>query len=414
MRLQLTSGENSIMLTKDQIKYFHRKGKITPKLIDTSDKELVSMAEDMIQIFKLRQGCTSQSLVSDLEDLEYVDHSLFTSFKKLLEDRCSYDDSAALSEIRQNWLSISEKCRQESDLKITSFESLVEKEAGVPINELRSQLYADLPEFKTINKFKDIDGIGLLHRYNLALLQGLVLHSSEISISLASDQLSQYRGLLRLLRFNRLLGKIGKSESVKKGYTLTISGPLSLFQSSQAYGLRLANFIPWIMHFPEWSICSELMIKKKKGVLSIDHTSGIKTHYKEPSGYIPPEFASLLDFFQGNSKESGWKALPGNEVLDLGKQNWSFPDFTFVGPDRQKVHCELFHKWHKGEVSRRLTGRKGHLNQILLIGLCSSFKKDNEISNLVDESLSKNGKIFWFRDFPAPRVLLTQLQGVSD
>ena len=79
---------------------------------------------------------------------------------------------------------------------------------GSKAENLSQKLYADLPPFQQVLKFRKITGEGLLHRYNCAQVQGLLLRSESITVKLPDSSAASMRQLLKYLRFNKLLAKI--------------------------------------------------------------------------------------------------------------------------------------------------------------------------------------------------------------
>ena len=57
---------------------------------------------------------------------------------------------------------------------------------------------------------------------------------------------ARFRQLFRAVKFHRLICTI--HETPGNRYTLTLDGPLSLFSSTQKYGLQLALFLPALLH----------------------------------------------------------------------------------------------------------------------------------------------------------------------
>ena len=72
------------MLTKDLLKFKKQKGKITPSFIDTNDKDLLELANDLIKVFETSVSLSFTEINEKLEDLKphASDHHL--AFEKLL------------------------------------------------------------------------------------------------------------------------------------------------------------------------------------------------------------------------------------------------------------------------------------------------------------------------------------------
>ena len=99
----------------------------------------------------------------------------------------------------------------------------------------------------------------LLHRYNCAQVQGLLLRSESLMLTLPESGPAKLRQLLKYLRFNELLAKIVRdTKKNSKTLILKIDGPLSLFVQTQKYGLNLANFFAAVLLQPKWKIDAQM------------------------------------------------------------------------------------------------------------------------------------------------------------
>ena len=102
-----------------------------------------------------------------------------------------------------------------------------------------AKLYADLPSNQPVLTFNTLSAERLLHRYNAAQVQGLLLHCNSLTLKLSDSMTAELRQLFKYLRFNQLLSTIRKEEEL---YEITVDGPLNLFYKTKRYGMNLANF----------------------------------------------------------------------------------------------------------------------------------------------------------------------------
>ena len=70
--------------------------------------------------------------------------------------------------------------------------------------------------------------------------------STAMEVRIWGETPARFRQLFRAVKFHRLICTI--HESAGQSYTLRLDGPLSLFSSTQKYGLQLALFLPALLH----------------------------------------------------------------------------------------------------------------------------------------------------------------------
>ena len=259
------------MLTKDLLCFRTKSGKILPKFIATTSPKFLEIAIELTDLFSRSVGedrgaleNRSKQLLDGLTSGVMVGRGL----EKLLIDRTEFD-----TESKKDVLELREKVFRNSSVLMRKYDNSgaydsdsSEKDSlnsyrkalagliGITSENLSDQLYSDLPPFQKVIKFRKITGEALLHRYNCAQVQGLLLRSEKIKLKLPESTTASLRQLLKYLRFNKLLAKISFDYKKRKLIEMEIDGPLSLFLQTQKYGLNLANFFPAVLHQPEWEL----------------------------------------------------------------------------------------------------------------------------------------------------------------
>lgn len=408
----LTNGENNTMLTKDLLRFRTRNGKVTPTLINPDQEDVVQLATNLCNRYENSIGFSTRELQAKVNREVDTNHKLFPAFRKLLDDRCTVaEDSGEVAQQRWQWILDAQKLRQSKQFEhFKEFQTVFEDRNSQKFDQLKNLIYSDLPDNRPIHRYKKIEDKLLPHRYNCAQIQGLIIHSKTITMTISKATISDKRRFFRLLKFHSLMGEIRNTEG-KGTLEVELSGPLAIFQNAQTYGLRIANFFPHLLNFSKWSLRADINIKKRDLVLDISDKTGIKSHYSLQQPYIPEEFQSFVESFNEKAIKTPtpWTASLGDGFVNIGRQSYCFPDITLENVDGQKVYIELFHRWHRGELANRL--KSLCLNPIsnLIIGICKSLKKEcesfDEIANLESHGI----KCFWFRDFPTPKAVLTQL-----
>lgn len=405
------------MLTKDLIKYTRRKGYIYPKLVDIEDEESLAFAKKLIALFESSNGKTRSEIVEELLNIKAsVKLDSAEGLKKLLFDRCAFRDysEAKISEQRWKILVLAEKMRESN--YFSSFEEFYEL-FFTSHDESRNllsnhDLYSDLPENHKLESFETCDPKWLLNRYNVAQIQGLIFYSKWMQVRVGSQTVEERRTLLQSLRFHRLL--VADLEIKENGaMEFKLDGPLALFGSARMYGSRLVNFFPRLLHSNDWSFESVVEFKAKESCLKLASSARIESYYNQLNRYVPEEFKYFLIAFKKAEKE--WSIEVCREVLRLSGQNFCVPDFCFI-KGGQKVYLELFHKWHQGELKKRLN----HLKNIdkkqgkkLLIGMNQFLSNKVDIRSMLDGLGGIEAVGVKYRDFPHPKSVISLLNKIT-
>jgi len=65
-----------------------------------------------------------------------------------------------------------------------------------------------------------------------------------VTVNIFKETAPRYRHIFRALKFHRLICDV--QANGPDGYTFQLDGPLSLFSSTQRYGMQLSQFLPTI------------------------------------------------------------------------------------------------------------------------------------------------------------------------
>ena len=396
------------MLTKDLLKFRLNKGQIHPRFVDPTDKHLLELAETLISYYATSIGQLRIELEKNSTHL--TKHILLPALQKLLEERCIFDDEEDFTATRWDWLKKAQNTRQkECPSTVGDFQSLMTQSLGCEFAKIKNRLYGDLPENRRLLEVKTMTPTSLLHRYNCSQVQGLLLHAKSVRLKLSEASLLDKRNLFRMMKFYRLLVQV--TQQTEKDLCCEISGPLAIFDSAQSYGIKIANFFPYIIQCSKWQLTADIKIDKREGLLKLDHSAALVSHYELKTGYIPEEFSQFcLDFNDMDSAMlKGWQGDSGDKFIDLGHQSYCFPDFKFTHTKSSIVYLELFHRWHQGQILQRLATLKKDPTINLIIGICRSLRNNDAIEQAIVDVTPLGVKVFWFRDFPTPKQVSTQL-----
>src|SRR5262249_21946612 len=138
------------------------------------------------------------------------------------------------------------KCRAEATFNRQGVVEAVGQELGIATEVIEQGLFADLKDERRVVKFDDCTPEFLIHRYNVALAQAILLKCTAMEVRIWGETPARFRQLFRQVKFHRLICTI--HESTNNSYILNLDGPLSLFSATQKYGLQLAQFLPTLLH----------------------------------------------------------------------------------------------------------------------------------------------------------------------
>jgi len=395
------------MLTKNHLNFRTRSGRVYPQFINRDDKDALALASSIVAIPKNFIGKKFREMEESVDD-NISTQKYSDAFKKLLFDRIEKEqDSEVIQNRRLKLLQAVQQMRQEKEWDtIEDFKQSVSEQTEYYFENDPSDLYGDLDHFKTITHFKELNNLELIDRYNIAQIQGLLLHSQEITITVSDTSPDLLRPFFRMLKFNRLFAELSKNK--KNTWVITISGPMAIFGSSKQYGMRIANFFPYVVLLPEWKLTAILL--KKEKILTIKLNSKdttLRSHYKKMSAHIPEEFSKFIGVF--NKKSSNWKAAHSDELLNLGEQNYCIPDVVYTSGSGKRVSMEIFHKWHGHQVKKRMIFLKKNPESPLIIAVQKELIKDLESKELFGKLEKTGGNVVTFSSFPLAKDVLKEL-----
>jgi hypothetical protein len=408
------SGEEITVLTKNLVRYKIYKNTISPRFIQTNDPQLLQTADQLLELFRESIGKDRGTLIADCKTIvDYCDSQPIVErgLEKLLMDRTTFNTESpeSLIQFRQALFLFTSKLHQNIIEDIETYYQTIEKEFQQDISQIQNQLYSDLPINQPVLEFKDLSAKRLLHRYNCAQVQGLLIHCAQLTLNIFSSDTASLRQLFKYLRFHQLLAEIKKLQN-QKGVQIKIDGPLSLFFQTQKYGLNLANFFPAILHQKEWQLTADIHLKNRKTPLelSLDQTCNILSHYNQFMSYIPDEIRMLQKSF--TQKLPSWEIKPSETLIPLPGETWCFPDYTLTNNIGDTFHLELFHPWHSTPLQYRLKQLMQVKTSGLLLGVSKKLMKDPGIKHDIETSDYFRKFGFLFNDMPTVSSIRSVLQ----
>ena len=386
------------MLKKEHLNCKISSGRIKPVFVAPDAPELLDIAARLTALYEnaaasaMRRGelnDAANALIRAEKDLKLV-----SGLNKLLLDRTEF--------------STPRECDYPAwrrELFLHSAQQL--RNGQLPIQP-DGDFYGDLPDFEVIGNFSPLTPEKLLHRYNLAQAQGLIFYAEKLTFTAASSEAADLRKLLKAVKFFRLLAHFTKHG--KNGIRAEISGPFALFGPTAKYALNLANILPALVNLPQWSLEAQIKFKERDLKLKLDSGSGLISHYRNLSGYIPEEIRLYHRLF--SEKSTSWQITGETPFIDAGDQEIIFPDISFTSQTSgQTVHLELFHRWHAAALDRRIDLLKSHPELPLILGIDRALISEPELLEAKFANQPQLAARCWlFRDFPGVESTLRVLK----
>jgi len=361
------------VLTSDLLRTRIQGRRIAPSFIDPSSERLNGRADELLQIFTraAAESWTRGQLTAGVREVEgtATDHKLIRGLAKVLTDACTFETISPLppAELRARVFAHAARTgplalRAGLTGRRTADTVLAEIGAELPPPEgggawtpaaLQRALYADLKDEQLLTeRAGPRDARALLHRYNTALVQALLLRASRVEVSLTRPAPKRVRQLVRYLKFFQLMFRMSREDGQ---VDLVVDGPQSLLRQSTRYGLQLATFFPAVLLQPgAWSLEAELRWGKRnlRKQLLLSSARGLVSHYRDRGAWR----SNIEQWFEERftAAQTDWVMGPG-EPLNLGQQSVLVPDFTFR-KDGRVGHLDIVGYWRRGYLRKRLAG----------------------------------------------------------
>ena len=388
------------MLKLENLRFHRRREKLYVGFVSGSDETARRLCRELSDAFdeavagrwtrgELEEWCSA--LVRREKDVK-----LASGLAKILFDSAEFEESDdTLPELRREVLSRAAAALKNARGDYRSYRDELRGGRGA------LDLYGDLPEFAKLEKCRVFASPEeLIDAYNIALVQGLLLHSEKLKLNFKAPRPENLRPLLRKMRFHRLLAT-GTSLTPEET-TLEIDGPFSILENSRKYALQLAMFFPNVLQMPNWRLFARLKLGEREVDLELDESSPLHPP-RLRADYQPPEIAAFRTAF----KSAEWELLPDAPPLLPDGETPILPDFSFRHIATGKIaHLELFHRWHKTGLARRIADPEKLKSLHLVIGA------DRVLAPVLDAApqAEESGLVFRFRDFPGVETALRALK----
>jgi predicted nuclease of restriction endonuclease-like RecB superfamily len=386
------------MLPTNLVRVRHARNRLSPQYLDPSSDSWREIAEQVLEVFRGKNGVSRGELEADLEEMigNHPGQILFQGLAKLLEDRCEFEvvSGHPPPELREKVFAVATKRRMAGAFDREAVLSEVGAEMGLTAEEVDRGMFADLRSEQRVVRFEDITVTRLIERYNVALAQAILLRATGVTIEIRNETPARYRQLFRSIKFHRL---ICDAEQTGRGTTtLRLDGPLSLFSATQKYGMQLAMFLPTLLQCKDFDLRAEVRWGAQRKAKSFVLTSadGLASHLPDHASWTPPELEMFVELFR--KKIDDWEIHEEADVLPLGRGWWA-PDFRLTHRASGKtVLLEVLGFWRRGSAERHLARLREFAGRPFLLAVSDQLKiDDEELEGLAAE-------IHRFRSMPQP------------
>ncbi len=401
------------MLTKDLLRYDQKGEKIVPFWVSPKDRQLLAAAESLIELFQMSLGQTraelqesAKHLVNSYGALTFV----LRGFEKLLTDRLEFGGSEETDFIQQR-KSIFQYSAALIQKGVSDLQQYRQNVAGYfkqTPEQLSQMLYADLPAYQTVLSHRLFSPEQLLHRYNVAQVQGFLLRARQLTVRLPAADVLMLRQCCQYLRFYQLLADIQKC---KGHFQIAIDGPLAMFHQSQKYGINLAQLFPALLLLNRWELEAEVHVSQQtKLQLKLDSSCQMQSHYRQFSAFVPDEIERFAKHFAKSVQE--WKMTPSENFVPLKGEQYCFPDYHLVHESGKSVSLEFFHAWHAAPLGKRLQQLQEESPPPLILGVAKHLNKKEELGHLLQQSDYFQNYGFFFQKTPTSEQLKKPLNNL--
>ncbi|MEH2069446.1 MAG: DUF790 family protein [Nostoc sp.] len=400
------------MLPTELLMHRQNGEEIIPKRLKI-DNQTSELAMELINYFQSAVGKTQGVLERQLTDFEgdSTDYRLKRGLAYILKSSfCTFEVVSPLEPqmLRERVFSLSAKSvssRESTQVTLgkVADELTQELEREVLPEQVRTGLYADLSENKILTVFDAPTAPDLLNRYNLSQVQGVFYKASQLVLNAHRNVPGEYKLLFRYLKLFQLMAYI--EGDADHGFTITIDGPTSLFNSSTRYGLAIAKLIPALLHVTKWSLSSILQTRDaytdtwKTGRFTLNSECGLVSHYPPGKPYDSMLEASFAD--KWDALKSGWALEREVDLIPI-PGSVMIPDFRLVHPDGRTFLLEIVGYWRPEYLQKKFSQvrRAGRDDLILAISERLNLEKAGVKLNDVP------ARIVWFKDKLLPKAVL--------
>lgn len=389
---------------------------IVPKQLKL-DAKTFAIAEDLITLFQEAKGSTRGELNRQLQELEgeETDYRIKRGLAHLLNSSFSKFETVSPLDppmLRERVFALSSQVvpsPNHTQAILDRVAEILTQELNYQVltEQVRSGLYADLPDNQVLTEFETPTPESLLHRYNLSQVQGVFYRASHMTINAHRNDPGQYKLLFRYVKLFQLMTYIEGDPD--HGFTLTIDGPTSLFKPSTRYGLAIAKLLPALLHVTKWSLAAELHIndsysgQTRQGRFALDSECALVSHYPPGKTYDSLLEAGFVD--RWSKTKTDWRLEREVDLIPI-PGSVMIPDFRLVHPDGRTFLLEIVGYWRPEYLKKKFSQVRQSGRDDLILAVSERLNLEKAGVKIADTP----ARIVWFKDQLLPKAILEVLE----
>ena len=376
------------MLTSDLLRNRVSGSTISPQLIDAKATKHLNNAAFIVALWAQahEEGWPRRKLTGRLDDWVGLkrEHKMLRGIAKIYDDRCEWSSHTPMDPValRQE---VFLAARERGPLALTAgllgrptaddvLQDVAKRHDTAP-EVVSEALYADLKSEQRLTAVRDDSPSQLLQRYNVALCQSLLLHATQMTLTLTKPTAPRMRQLFRCIKFHQLMQRARRRDD---NLEVILDGPASLFRQSTRYGLQFANFFPaLLLQDGAWKLEAEVLWTRAKHrkTLVLDPSHGLVSHYRDTGAWR----SKTCQHFEARFAETqtDWTLHEGEAPIRLGGQDIFFPDYTLRRGDAC-VHLDIVGFWQRDWLHRRMEWLQRHGPKNLLLAVSRRLQGSKE------------------------------------
>lgn len=382
--------------------------RLSPQYLDASNESWRDIAEQVLAVFRGREGATRGELEEDLEETtgNHPAKQLYDGLARICDDRCQFEvvSGHPPDELREKVFLAAAAQRVAGTFQRDTVLNQIADELDMSAHDVEEGIFADLKSEQHLVKFDDISVTRLIERYNVALAQAVLLRSTGVTITVRNETPAGLRQLFRAIKFHRLV--CDADQGGPGVVTLTLDGPMSLFSATQKYGLQLALFLPTLLQCKDFELRADVRwgAQKKAKHFVLTASDALVSHLPDYASYTPPDLQMFVDLFR--KKITHWTIHEEADVIPLGRSFWA-PDFRLTHAlTGHTVYLEVLGFWRKSSAQRHVELLSRNAKARFLLAVSDQLHiEDADLEGLPAE-------IHRFRQMPLPDEIAKLADGL--
>jgi predicted nuclease of restriction endonuclease-like RecB superfamily len=406
------------MLTADHVDARRQGGELVLRRLDARGlAEAHELAEAYLAAAHEHVGLTREELTEAWKEIgtRAKKRRLAAGLEKLVDDACVFDvddevDPVALR--RALFLRATELRRARGDARPFD-RAAVLADVGASVGRtpeaIDAALFSDLRGEHVLRAAPVLNAASLVDAYQLGQAQAVLLRAVRVVCEVKASSPAAVRAFFAQMKFHRLLFTVTRQA---EGFTLTIDGPFSMFESVTKYGLRLALVLPALRLLDAWTLTADVRWGKEREALvfRLSSADARERAAADPSARLPDEVQALLDGARTLEKAgSPWRAEVASILLDHPGLGVCIPDLVLRhASGGEPVYVEVLGFWSREAVWRRVELAKQGLG--VRIVFCASARLRVSAEVLADDA---SAALYVFKGKPSARALLERVERVA-